>query len=221
MKQLFTTIIAATTLVILTACSDATNKAPTTAVYMLLDTSGTYTQELDKAQKIVNYLLMTLDSGDSIAVARIDSGSFSEKDIIAKATFDTRPSTCNEQKRTFKRMVDEFTQGISKGSAHTDISGGMLQAVEFLNETKADNRYILVFSDLEEELAKGHVRDFALPLVDVQVAALNVTKLRSDNVDPREYLTRLESWKKKVAQGGGTWKVINDLEHLEDLLTKG
>ena len=52
-------------------------KAPKSkAVYMLIDTSGTYTRELDKAQKIGNYLLGSLNSGDSLAMARIDSGSF-------------------------------------------------------------------------------------------------------------------------------------------------
>ena len=68
--------------IFLSACSDP--KSRTKAVYMLLDTSGTYTQEIAKAQAIINYLLGTLNSGDSLAVARIDSGSFSEKDIVAK-----------------------------------------------------------------------------------------------------------------------------------------
>ena len=186
----------------LAACSEQPTPQ-STAVYMLIDTSGTYTQELDKAQKIINYLLMTLDGGDSLAVARIDSGSFSEKDIIARTTFDTRPSKTNEQKRSFKHAIDEFISHNKKGSAHTDISGGMLQAVEFLNETGADQKYIFIFSDLEEELAKGHVRDFTIPLVDVNVAALNVTKLRRDNVNPQDYLDRLNQWEAKVNQGGG------------------
>ena len=46
-------------------------------------------------------MLGTLNPGDALAVARIDTGSFSEKDIIAKATFDDRPSVSNEQKRVF------------------------------------------------------------------------------------------------------------------------
>ena len=71
-------------------CSDP--KSHATSVMLLLDTSGTYTQELNKAQAIINYLLGTMTSGDSFAVARIDSGSFSEKDIVAKMTFDDRPS---------------------------------------------------------------------------------------------------------------------------------
>ena len=35
---------------------------------------------------LINYLLGTLQPGDSLAVARIDTGSFSEKDIVAKVT---------------------------------------------------------------------------------------------------------------------------------------
>ncbi|MEX2327872.1 MAG: VWA domain-containing protein, partial [Pseudomonadales bacterium] len=64
-------------------------------VYLLLDTSGTYTEELEKARQIINYLLSILESGDSFVVARIDSGSFSEKDIIAKVELDSRPSAAN------------------------------------------------------------------------------------------------------------------------------
>ena len=65
-------------------------------VYLLLDTSGTYTKELDNALKLVNVLLVKLESSDSLAVARIDTGSFSEKDIVAKTTFNDRPSEANK-----------------------------------------------------------------------------------------------------------------------------
>jgi len=187
------------------------------AVFMLLDTSGTYTQELGKAQKIINYLLGNLNSGDSMAVARIDSGSFSEKDIISKVTFDAKPSTTNAQKRVFKRTIDEFISSV-KSASYTDISGGVLQASEYLNETSAKQKYILVFSDLEEDLVKGHIRNFQIPLVDIKVIAINVTKLRSDNVDPREYLKRVDMWEKRVNDGGGTWRVLNDLERLDHML---
>jgi hypothetical protein len=44
-----------------------------------------------------------------------------------------------------------------------------------------------------------------------------VTKLRSDNVDPREYLDRLADWENRIEQGGGQWRVINDLDRLERL----
>jgi hypothetical protein len=184
---------------------------------MLLDTSGTYRVEITKAQAIANYLLGVLNSGDSLGVARIDSASFTEKDIVAKVTFDERPSFTNQQKRAFRSKLDRFVTAV-RSSSHTDISGGMLQAAEWLNETGAGHKFILIFSDLEEDLVKGHVRNFSIDLTGIRVVALNVTKLRSDQVDPREYLDRLSTWQKRVEEGGGSWRVINDLERLDPLL---
>ena len=190
----------------------------TRAVYMLLDTSGTYAQELEKARNIANYLLGSLDSGDSLSLARIDSASFSEKDIIAKVSFSERPSQAVQQKRAFRSKLDQFVSNAS-GASHTDITGGILQAAEWLHETGAGHRVILIFSDLEEDLREGYVRDFAIDLAGVHVVALNVTKLRSDQVDPREYAERLAAWEARVVDGGGTFRVLNDLERLEGLLS--
>jgi hypothetical protein len=195
-------------------CPDTTSHSR--GVYMLLDTSGTYKKELKRAEAIINYLLGTLQPGDSMAVARIDSGSFSEKDIVAKMTFDKRPSVANQQKRLFKQKIDSFVQ-TAKGSAYTDITGGVLQSVEFLNEAGAGQKYILIFSDLKEELVKGHIRDFPIQVDGCNVVALNVTKLRSDNVDPREYYKRVEDWRARVEAGGGNWRIVNDLERLENI----
>lgn len=186
-------------------------------VYLLLDTSGTYSEELKKAQSIILYTLSRLQPTDSFAVARIDTGSFSEKDIIAKATFDDRPSTANGQKRAFADAIKAFVDR-SESATNTDITGGVLQAIEFLNEKNSGRKTILIFSDLQEDLAKGYVRDVPLDLKGFEVVALNVTKLRSDNFDPREYLTRVESWRERVEKSGGRWRMINDLERLDGLL---
>jgi len=173
-----------------------------TGVYMLLDTSGTYREELVKAEQIIRYTLSHLGETDTFAVARIDTGSFSEKDIIAKASFDDRPSAVNRQKRVFAQQIADFVES-ANSSPYTDISGGILQAVEYLNEKGTGNKTILIFSDLKEDLEEGYVRDFDLELNGFDVIALNVTKLRSDNIDPREYLTRLEEWQGRVEKAGG------------------
>ena len=202
-------------LLLVSGCPDTTSHSQ--GVYMLLDSSGTYKKEINRAQAIINYLLGTLQPGDSLAVARIDSASFSEKDIIAKMTFDRRPSMTNQQKRLFKQKVDEFVAKV-KGSAYTDITGGVLQAVEYLNETGAGKKHVLIFSDLKEDLAKGQIRDFPIQVSGCKVVALNVTKLRTDNIDPRDYYKRVEQWKERVEAGGGNWRVVNDLERLESIL---
>ena len=201
------------------SCGDSRSHAH--SVYVLVDTSGTYAQEAAKAQVIINYLLGTLNPGDSLAVARVESRSFTEKDIIAKATFDVRPSQANAQKRAFREKTDAFLKNV-KQSRHTDITGGLLQGAEFLNETGAGTKTIVVFSDMQEELDKVTMRDIPMNLKRIRVVAVNVVKLKTDNIDPRRYFGRLEAWQKRVvAAGASEWRVINDLERLDAIFSRG
>ena len=203
--------------VILTGCADT--KKHSKGVYMLLDTSGTYALELKKAQSILNYLLGTLQPLDTLAIARIDTGSFTEKDIIAKLTFNQRPSIANNQKRAFQKKIGSFISKVNN-SRYTDISGGILQAIEYLNEADPGKKYILIFSDLKEELKKEHVSDVPFQLAGFHIIALNLTKLSADIRDPKKYLKRIEQWQAKVESGNGKWRVANDLEQLDKFLTK-
>ena len=41
------------------------------SVYMLVDTSGTYSEQVGKAKNVVNYILGTLQPGDSLAVDEV------------------------------------------------------------------------------------------------------------------------------------------------------
>jgi len=190
------------------------------AVYMLVDTSGSYAQEAGKALLIINYLLGTLQPGDSLAVARVQSRSFTEKDIIAKATFDARPSQANAQKRAFHAKIDAAFRNVT-GSRFTDITGGLIQAAEFLNEGGAGTKTVIIFSDMQEELDKVTVRNFPISLKNIRVIAVNVVKLKTDNVDPRRYLGRLDEWKARVEKAGASeWRVVNDLDHLDRILTR-
>jgi hypothetical protein len=202
----------------LSGCGDPRSHAQ--AVYVLIDTSGTYAQESAKAQLLVNYLLGTLQPGDSLAVARVESRSFSEKDIVAKATFDRRPSQANAQKRAFREATDGFLKNV-KQSRYTDITGGLMQGAEFLNETGAGTKTIVVFSDMQEELDKVTVREIPYNLKRIRVIAVNVVKLKTDNIDPRRYFGRLEAWEKRVVGAGAAqWRVINDLERLDAIFSR-
>jgi hypothetical protein len=199
---------------LLGGCADKGSHAQ--AVYLLVDTSGTYAKELPRAERVINYLLGTLNPGDSFAVARVKSRSFSEKDIVAKATFTKDPLAANQQKRAFQEQMVRLRERSKAGSAYTDITGGVLQGAEFLNETGAGKKTILIFSDMQEELDKQVKRDVPLHLQGIRVVALNVTKLSTDNIDPRRYGGRLAAWEKRVRDAGAAeWRVVNDLEHLE------
>ena len=217
-RSIMQAFFAVALIAVLAACGDSRSNAH--AVYMLIDTSGTYSVEARKAQAIVNFLLGTLQPGDSLAVARVESRSFSEKDIIAKATFDVRPSQANAQKRAFRDKTDMFIASV-KGSRHTDITGGLLQGAMFLNETGAGTKTIIIFSDMQEELDKVTVRDFPINLKNIRVIAVNVVKLGTDNIDPRKYMGRLDAWQKRVQKAGAVeWRVINDLERLNAIFGK-
>ena len=217
MKRYLCVLIMLSGIMFVSACGDS--RMHSHGVYMLVDTSGTYAQEMNKASKIINYLLATLNPGDSLAVAKVETRSFTEKDIVAKVTFDKRPSQATQQKRAFKAKIEEFSKQV-KGSAYTDITGGLIQGAEYLNETKAGLKTIVIFSDMQEELGKGTVRDFPIKLDGIRIVALNVTKLHTDNADPRIYLDRLARWEARVRKAGATeWVVVNDLENnMESIL---
>jgi hypothetical protein len=217
MKKYLILSIVSFGMILVSACGDS--RIHSHGVYMLVDTSGTYAQEMNKASKIVNYLLATLNPGDSLAVAKVETRSFTEKDIIAKVTFDKRPSQATSQKRMFKNNIEVFAKHV-KGSAYTDITGGLIQGAEYLNETKAGIKTIVVFSDMQQELGKGTIRDFPIRLDGIRIVALNVTKLGTDNADPRRYLDRLAQWEAIVRKAGAIdWVVVNDLENnIESIL---
>ncbi len=216
MNRFVAVVLLGAGLLLTSSCTNNRNHAQ--AVYMLVDISGTYAAEVSKARIIINYLLGTLEPGDSLAVASVVSRSFSEKDIVAKVTFDTRPSVANAQKRAFSAAIDKFASHVVP-TAHTDITGGVIQAGQYLNETGAGSKTILIFSDMDEDLDKSTIRDFPINLNGIRVVAVNVIKLRSDNIDPRLYMGRLKWWKHRVLRAGATeWKVINDLEHLDSIV---
>jgi hypothetical protein len=208
-------------LLFIVACGAETNHNQ--AVYVLIDTSGTYAKETGKAQLVVNYLLGSLNPGDALAVGRVKSRSFSEKDIVAKVSLGKDPLAANAQKRAFSEQVADFakTTKDAKGSRYTDITGGLILAAEFLNESQAGHKTIVIFSDMQEELDYKTVRDFPIRLDGIRVVALNVTKLDTDNVDPRRYIDRLEWWEKRARTAGASdWKVVNDMEHLDRIFKK-
>lgn len=208
-------------LLFIVACGPETSHNQ--AVYVLIDTSGTYAKETGKAQQVVNYLLGTLNPGDALAVGRVKSRSFSEKEIVAKVSLGKDPLAANAQKRAFSEQIAAFTKTTkdAKGSRHTDITGGIILAAEFLTESQAGRKTIVIFSDMQEELDYKTVRDFPIRLDGIRVVALNVTKLDTDNVDPRRYMDRLEWWEKRARTAGALdWKVVNDMEHLDRIFKK-
>ena len=101
----------------------------------------------------------------------------------------------------FATQTDGYFKG-RRARAFTDITGGLLQGAEYLNETGAGSKTLVIFSDMQEELDKVTVRNFPIDLRNIRVIAVNVVKLNTDNIDPRRYLGRIEAWEKRVLAAG-------------------
>ncbi len=199
-------------------CADSSRYA--TAVCALVDVSGTYAEETTAVAQIVNSgILPTLLPGDSLFLIAIDSDSYDEDNLEASLTLDQRPSRANAQKLGFARQMERFAETAER-SRFTDISGAMLLCGDYLEGTGAGTEVILVFSDLKEELPPGVRRQFpADELAGVDVVAMNVIKLRADNVEPAAYRSRLAEWEERVmAAGASRFQVAVDATRLEDFL---
>lgn len=221
MSRLHGSVAAAGAAALLAACSSSRNYAQ--AVCALVDVSGTYVdQKADVVNTIKRGILPRLNPGDSLTVIRIDDESYKKGNVVASMTLDARPSRANAQKLAFANDLDAFAQHVDR-ARHTDISGAMMLGAEYLKETGAGNRTLIVFSDLEEDLPKGVVRNLAKDeFSGVRVVAMNVKKLSGDNRDPTAYRGRLASWEKRVtSHGARDFQVFLEPDKLEELLEAG
>ena len=190
------------------------------AVYVLVDTSGSYIQAVPKAARIIRYLLGTLEPGDTIAVARITSLSFTNKDRVAAITLSRRPAQADAEKRAMAARISAFVKAMEKqrGTAYTDISGALLEAAHFLRGIPAARKEIIVVSDMRQDLPPGAVRHVPLPLSQVSVFAVNVIKSYGENLNPTRYIARMHKWKARIAKGGGRFIIVHQLSRLPALL---
>ncbi|WP_111641143.1 VWA domain-containing protein [Marinimicrobium alkaliphilum] len=199
----------------LIGCSQ--NGAQSRAVFVLVDISSDYASELHQAQTLTRYLLGELNSGDSLAIAFIDNSSFTERNIIARATFDHRPSVTTHQKRLIRQQLDAFVTRFRVPSHHSDITGGLLLGADYLHETGAGQRQLFILSDLHEDLPPWLNRDVAVNLQGVQVVAINAKRQQQDNHNPAHYRERLSRWQERVEASGGHWHLVSELGRLEQL----
>ncbi|MFI5317548.1 MAG: VWA domain-containing protein [Myxococcota bacterium] len=204
----------------LAGCSDASHYSQ--AVAVLIDVSGTYAdQKLEVVRIVKREVLPSLVPGDTIAIVRIDSESYQKGNVEAFVTLDQRPSHANAQKLALAKTLDAFAARGDR-SQYTDIPGAMMLAGEYLRETGAKSRAILLFSDMQSDLPPGIKRAFSAHEFDgIHVAALNVKQLERDNANPDVLRSRLASWEKDVTHAGaGGWNTFLDAAKLGPFLAE-
>ena len=190
------------------------------AIAVLIDVSGTYADQKAEVAKILKRdVLPSLVPGDTLLIVRIDSESYEKENVEALVTLDHRPSRANAQKLALAQRLDAFAKSGVR-SDYTDIPGAMMLSAEYLREIPAGSRVMLVFSDLREDLPSGTTRTLAeREFEGIQVVAMNVKRLQSDNADPALFRGRLVRWEGQVKRSGAVgWKTFMDAAKLPDYL---
>ncbi len=186
------------------------------AVYLLVDMSG-YEKNFEVIELVLRRLLILLQPGDSIAIARIDGERFSGENIISRISFDYRPLKANAQKRAFLASVHQFGQSITPAK-HTDITGGILQSIEYLNEIQANKQYIFVFSDLPIDVKNKYFQNFSIDFTGVHILSMSIKETESNVSGPDTYFFRADAWRQRILNGNGGWLMIDDIKQLDGII---
>ena len=177
------------------------------AAYILIDAARLRSTP---AQEVLNYFLSAIQPGESLGIACLGMGNFSDRDTIVSVSLDVRPSLAMQQKRFLKKKFDEFTPS-PQPAGHLDIAGALLYAVARLGETNAEERYVLILADLGKEQIPAPVKDFPLQMEGCRVIPTTVENGELTGRQQAAALKRLEDWEDWVEAGGGDWQVVNDL----------
>jgi hypothetical protein len=185
-------------------------------VYVLVETPAADTDRWEIMQSALNRLLKNLNSEDILAVASIDSTGFGRKHTPKTVRFDQRPSVMTAQKREFQNYFDTLDASEKPGS-QPDMIGGLLQAVQFLNQTQRTQKIVLIVFPLNTVVPLDDLNEQFLRLEGIQVMVTDFTRQAEAMEDPEQYQQRMDHWQGLIESGGGSWQVISDLEHLDQI----
>ena len=203
-------LLAAALATTVAGCTDS--KQYETSYCSLIDISGTYAGEKSSVVNTVKAgIVPQMIPGDSLFFVKIDSNSYSEDNLVTRLTLDYRPTRANSQKLAVAHKLDEFGKGRASSNL-TDISGALMLCSDYLKATGSGTKVMFVFSDMNEELPKGVVRDFAEDEFEgIDIVAMNIIKLNKDSANPEVYRKRLEQWQQRAtASGARSWNTLID-----------
>ena len=201
---------------IVAACSNGNEYQ--TSFCTLVDISGTYSKQKKGVVNIVKTgILPEMIPGDNLFFVKIDSNSYAEENLVTKLTLDQIPSQANSQKLAMSKTLDKFASGRAKSNM-TDISGAMMLCSDFLKATKSGTQVMFIFSDMNEELPAGVVRRFSKDEFEgIDIAAMNVIKLKKDSRNPQIYRNRMKEWDIRITNSGAnSWSILQDPTKIKD-----
>ena len=209
-------VLALLTLSVITGCGlvTSTNRA----VFVLFDASGTYAKAVPTAARSANLMIADLQPGDWIGVGQISSCSFSDDEIVVQQALPATPSRAGEAKRALFTSLQTYAEQV-KPTKYTDIRGALAQAAFELRQRPENERYIVIFSDMVEDLAKScNTSGMPVDLKGIHVIASNVIK--TDPANPEKYFEMLREWEAFVTEAGGDWSMATSPDQLPAMVVK-
>ncbi len=198
--------------VLLGACGVITSTGR--SVFFLLDASGSYGKEIPSIAKTAKLVIAELQPNDWLAASQISSCSFADTEVLPSRRLSSTPSVAAAGKRAAFKSFDDYAAAEHKTS-FTDIKGALAGAAVTLRGNKDRHRFIIVYSDLVEDVAPDcNTKDLKLDLNGMTVIASHVTRTKADGQHPERYEARIESWRQIVTEAGGRFEFATSPDEL-------
>lgn len=184
-------------ILVLASCT----KTPSQSICVMIDTSGTYKDQITEIlQQVKLGILPNISGGDHLVLMKIDSSSYEWSNVIAALDVPKSRGEAAHSKRLFSARLDEVTFSSAR---YTDISGALLYCNEYMVNTDNSMRKMLIYSDMLEELPRNTSRAFRKDeFSGVDFVVVNSKRLLGDQKDPESYRKRMDGWRDKLVQHG-------------------
>ncbi len=183
-----------------------TPPAPPASIGVLYDASKTYsTTEVKRAAlEGTSQIVRAMRPGGRLAFIRVGECSFSDRAVLIDRTLPERSDASTAAKLALLDEVERLRRRLP-GEDSTDITGALWQAHRLFDGQSERRQVLIVFSDLEEDVATSACRGGrdALPdLTGAHVLLAGVTGLAQDRGDPTKFFERVEAWATRFTDAG-------------------
>ncbi len=205
-KYLFTVL---SSLVLAVAVSTISVEAkaqvrPPKVVVALLDETLSFPYFEESKQKMARVLVPELEGGDQFLLLAISENGFRDKDLLLQVQMP-QPSGRHIDP-TFRNRLYLARQQVAQAILglpflkyrKTDLKGSLFYAAKLLADSPLTEKHLLVFSDLEDNVAQ-RIEPKQLRLSGVKVTALFVSHKEGDI---EAFDTKQQRWKEFLTQAG-------------------
>lgn len=172
-------------------------------IVVLLDLTGSFGY-FSESSKHVDNVIKELMPGDEIYILSITETSFYDKNILFKASMPLPKYTNELYSDVYRADIDsiraEYSHGwkevvtnLKTNAKKTDVMGGIGYATLVFNSSQLNHRYLLIFSDLEDNVLEN---------CDTRLDGVKVWCLYVEHSDFERYKEKENFWRQYFRKAG-------------------